>query len=166
MGNTEGKRWWYEDFPEGSVREFGDVTLTREEIIAFARQYDPQPFHVDEEAARRSTFGGLVASGWQTCALVTKMACEAFLLETATAGSPGMETVRWVKPVRPGDRLRVRMRALSARPMKSRPELGIVLIRYEVLNQRGETVLTMDGNTMMFRRGAAMAEEGRPAGTA
>lgn len=165
MGHTEGKRWWYEDFPTGSVREFGGITLTREEILAFARQYDPQPFHIDEDAARRSTFGGLVASGWQTCALVTKMACDAFLLDTATAGSPGIEEVRWLKPVRPGDTLRVRMRSLQARPMRSRPQLGIVLIRYEMLNQRDETVLTLDGNTMMFRRSTVGAEDRRPTGT-
>lgn len=159
--NVEGKRWWYEDFPEGSVREFGGVTVTREDILAFARQYDPQPFHLDEEAARRSAFGGLVASGWQTCALVTRMACDAFLLDAATAGSPGIENVRWVRPVRPGDTLRVRMLTLEARPMKSRPQLGILLMRYEVLNQRDETVLTMDGNTMMFRRSSTAAEQAR-----
>lgn len=156
--SMEGKRWGFEDFPEGSVREFGGITLTREEILDFARQYDPQPFHLDEEAARRSSFGGLVASGWQTCALMMRMACDAFLLDTATAGSPGVDVIRWVKPVRPGDTLRVRARTLHARQLKSRPQLGNVLIRYEVLNQRDETVLTMDGNTMMFRRSAIAAE--------
>jgi acyl dehydratase len=160
--STEGKRYWFEDFPEGSVREFGGITLGREDILAFARQYDPQPFHVDEEAARHTAFGGLVASGWQTCALVTRMACDAFLLDTATAGSPGIESVRWLKPVRPGDTLRVRMRTLEARPLKTRPQLGLVLVRYDVLNQRDESVLTMDGKTMMFRRTAVAAVPSRP----
>lgn len=155
--STSTIRWWFEDFPEGSVREFGAVTISKDEILEFAGKYDPQPFHVDEEAARRSPFRGLVASGWHTCALAMRMACDAFLLDTATAGSPGMENVRWVKPVRPGDTLRVRLRVVEARPMKSRPNLGLVRQAFEVLNQQGDVVLTMEGTTMMFRRGAGGA---------
>jgi acyl dehydratase len=148
----ENARWWFEDFPEGSVREFGGVTVSKEDIVAFARQYDPQPFHVDEEAALGSAFGGLVASGWHTCALTMRMTCDAFLLHAASAGSPGMENVRWLKPVRPGDTLRVRLRTVRARALKSRPNLGVVRQAFEVTNQSGETVLTMEGSMMMYLR--------------
>lgn len=164
--STRNARWWFEDFPEGSVREFGGVTVSKEDVVEFARKYDPQPFHVDEAAAGRSAFGGLVASGWHTCALVMRMTCDAFLLDTAAAGSPGVENVRWLTPVRPGDTLRVRLRVVEARPMKSRPRLGLIRQSFEVQNQAGETVLTMDGHTMLFRRSAAGGDPRSPSGGA
>ncbi len=145
-------RYYWEDFPVGRVREVGGVTLSREDIVSFARQFDPQPFHVDEEAARSSIFGGLIASGWHTCALAMRMICDAYLLETASAGSPGVDDVRWLKPVRPGDTLRARVEVIEARPLESRPELGLIRNRWEVLNQRGETVLRMHGSGMIRRR--------------
>ncbi len=148
----EGHRYYWEDFPVGKVREFGGVTVTAEEIVRFARQFDPQPFHVDEEAARRSPFGGLVASGWHTCALAMRMVCDAYLLEAASAGSPGVDTLRWLRPVRPGDTLRVRTTVVEARPLRSKPHLGLVRHRWEVLNQRDEVVMEMDGNAMFERR--------------
>jgi acyl dehydratase len=145
-------KYWWEDFPVGSVREFGGVTVSREQILRFAREYDPQPFHVDEEAARRSPFGGLIASGWQTCALAMRMACDAFLLDSASVGSPGIENIRWVKPVRPGDTLRVRLTVKEARPLKSKPNVGLVLNHWQLLNQDGEEVMQMDGYGMFLRR--------------
>src|SRR5690349_612244 len=102
-------KYYWEDFPVGAVREFGGRTLSKDDIIRFAREYDPQPFHVDEETARKTVFGGLIASGWQTCGLAMRMMCDAYLLEAASAGSPGVESIRWVLPVRPGDTLRVRL---------------------------------------------------------
>lgn len=152
MSSLRDRRWWFEDFPAGSVREFGSVTLSREDILAFARQYDPQPFHVDEEAARHTHFGGLVASGWQTSALTTKMACDAFLLDTAAIGSPGIENIRFLKPVRPGDTLRVRLTTTEARPMRSKRHVGLVKQAFTLLNQHGVEVLTMEAYTMMLRR--------------
>jgi acyl dehydratase len=144
--------YYWEDFPAGSVREFGGITVSREDILRFAKEYDPQPFHVDEEAASRSPFGGLIASGWQTCGLAMRMACDAFLLESASVGSPGIENIRWVKPVRPGDKLRVRLTVKEARPLKTKPNVGLVLNHWQVLNQDGDEVMQMDGYGMFLRR--------------
>ena len=123
--------------------------------MEFARQFDPQPFHVDEEAARHSMFGGLIASGWHTCALAMRMMCDAYLLEAASLGSPGVENLRWLKPVRPGDVLRVRTTVLEARPMESKPHIGLVRNRWDVFNQKDETVMQMEGYGMFRRRQAA-----------
>ena len=143
---------WWEDFAPGSTREFGSRLVTREDILRFAREFDPQPFHVDEAAAERSLFGGLAASGWHTCALVMRMMCDAYLLDAASLGSPGLDQIRWLAPVRPGDTLSVRLEVLSARPMKSRPEVGLVQSRWTALNQRGEAVMSMEGWAMFRRR--------------
>lgn len=145
-------RLFWEDFPAGSVREFGNMTVTREAIIGFAREFDPQPFHVDEEAGRDSLFGGLCASGWHTASMAMRMMCDEYLLESASLGSPGVENLKWLKPVYPGDSLRVRLQVIEARPMASRPHVGLVRSRWEVLNQRAETVLTMEGWGMFERR--------------
>jgi len=145
-------RYYWEDFPVGLVREFGGMTLTREEIVRFAKQYDPQPFHVDEEAARNTVFGGLVASGWQTCSIAMRMMCDAYLLESASAGSPGIESIRWTSPVRPGDTLRVRLTVLQARVLKSKPHIGLVRNKWEMFNQENEQVMHMEGYGMFLRR--------------
>lgn len=145
-------RFWWDDFPLGSEREFGGHTLTRDEIVRFAREFDPQPFHVDEEAARHSLFGALAASGWHTCSLVMRMMCDEYLLDSSSLGSPGLEHIKWLKPVLVGDTLRVRMKVLEARPMASRPEVGLVRSQWEALNQRGEAVLSMEGWGMFRRR--------------
>src|SRR3984885_13778572 len=99
---------YFADFPVGEVIEFGDRLVTAEEIVEFARQFDPQPFHLDDAAARGTQAGGLIASGWQTASLLMRMSGDAFVLRTASQGAPGMEELNWVKPVRPGDRLRAR----------------------------------------------------------
>ena len=145
----------WEDCPVGSVLEFGGVTVTKEEILRFARQFDPQPFHVDEEAARRSPFGGLIASGWHTASIAMRMWCDAFLLQSASAGSPGVDKLQWKKPVRPGDTLRMRVTVVEARPLASKPDLGLVRSRWEVLNQADELVMHMEGLGLLLRRNAA-----------
>jgi acyl dehydratase len=147
-------KYWWEDFAAGSVREFGGVTVSKESILRFAREFDPQPFHVDEEAAKRSPFGGLIASGWQTCSLMMRMACDAFLLDSSSVGSPGMDNIKWLKPVRPGDTLRVRLTVKEARVLKSRPNVGIVRNFWQVLNQDGEEVMQSEGYGMFLRRAA------------
>ncbi len=136
------------------MREFGSRTVTREEIVAVAPQFDPQPFHLDEDAARASLFGGLCASGWHTCALAMRMMCDDYLLRSASLGSPGLDAVRWTRPVFPGDTLRVRLTVLEARPMASRPGVGLVRSRWEVFNQNDDAVLTMEGWGMFGRRPA------------
>ena len=150
-------KYYWEDFPVGQVREFGGKTMTSEEIIDFARQFDPQPFHLSEEAGRNSLFGSLCASGWHTCALAMRMMCDEYLLEAASLGSPGLENIRWVKPVRPGDTLHVRTVVLEARPLDSKPNVGLVRTRWEMLNQNNEEVMQMEGYGMFRRRHPAPA---------
>lgn len=145
-------KYYWEDFPVGAVREFGGKTLSKEDIVRFAREYDPQPFHVDEEAAKRSVFGGLIASGWQTCGLAMRMMCDAYLLDAASAGSPGVESVRWTLPVRPGDTLRVRLTVLESRVLQSKPHIGLVRNKWEMFNQKDELVMHMEGYGMFLRR--------------
>jgi acyl dehydratase len=145
-------RLYWEDFPAGHVMDFGGMPVERDAVITFARQFDPQPFHVDEGAARDSLFGGLCASGWHTCAMAMRMMCDAYLLESASVGSPGIDALRWHRPVFPGDTLRVRMQVLSARAMASRPQVGLVQSRWDVRNQHDQTVLTMEGWGMFQRR--------------
>ncbi|WP_428420906.1 MaoC family dehydratase [Methylibium sp.] len=147
--------YFWEDFAVGSTREFGGHTLTRDEIVRFASEFDPQPFHLDEEAGKRSLFGGLAASGWHSCALVMRMMCDAYLLDSSSLGSPGLEQLKWLKPVLVGDTLRVRMTVLEARPMASKPHIGLVRTRWEALNQRDDAVLVMEGWNMFRRREGA-----------
>lgn len=149
---TKTFKYYWEDFPVGKVREFGNYRVTAEEIMDFARKFDPQPFHLSEEAGKASLFGGLCASGWHTCAMTMRMMCDEFLLETASLGSPGLENIRWIKPVRPGDTLRVRSVVLEARPMESKPHVGLVKVRWETLNQNNEEVAQMEGYGMYRRR--------------
>lgn len=150
-------RFHWEDFPVGHVMAFGSTRVERDEVLEFARRYDPQPFHTDDEAARRSLFGALCASGWHTCAMAMRMMCDEYLLESSSLGSPGLENLRWLQPVFPGDTLSMRMEVLEARPMGSRPQVGLVRSRWEVLNQRGEPVLAMEGWGMFGRRPPAAA---------
>jgi len=145
-------RWYWEDFPVGSSREFGAQPVTREAVLAFAASFDPQPFHLDDAAAEASLFGKLAASGWHTCAMAMRMMCDDYLLESSSLGSPGIDQLRWLKPVHPGDTLSLRMHTLEARPMASRPAVGLVLSRWEVLNQHQDIVLTMQGWGMFGRR--------------
>ena len=143
---------YFEDFAVGETIELGSVTVTQDEIIAFARQYDPQPFHVDPEAAKSSFFGGLVASGWHTGSLFMRLFADAFLSDTVSLGSPGAEELRWTVPVRPGDTLRATYTVLEARTSASRPGVGIVRGRSEARNQHDEVVMTFTGTGFFGRR--------------
>ena len=145
-------RYYWEDFVVGQTREFGRVEVTREGALAFAREFDPQPFHLDDAAARRSLFGKLAASGWHTCAMAMRMMCDAYLLESASLGSPGIENLAWPHPVFPGDVLHMRSTVLAARALASRPAVGLVRSRSEVLNQDDVVVLSMEGASFFGRR--------------
>jgi acyl dehydratase len=139
--------FYFEDFHVGDIRETGSWTVTREEIVAFARQFDPQPFHLDEEAARRSPYGGLIASGWHTASICMRLVVDSALSgetgESGSLGSPGADELRWVKPVRPGDTLTVRIEVVEVTPSKSKPDRGLVRLRYTVRNQNGEEVMSL-----------------------
>ncbi len=150
-------RLHWEDFAVGQVREFGHMPVTRDAVLSFAREFDPQPFHLDDRAAEASLFGKLAASGWHTCAMAMRMMCDGYLLDAASLGSPGIEKLRWTAPVYPGDTLRMRIEVLEARVLASRPGVGLVRSRSEVLNQRGEVVLSMEGIGMFRRRDAGAA---------
>ena len=152
MNDASAAKLYLEDFRTGPLGDLGRRTLTKEEILAFAREYDPQPFHIDEEAAARSIFGGLIASGWHTIGVCMRMIVDGFVNRTASLGSPGFDEVRWLKPVRPGDTLTVRGEILDIIPSGSKPDRGIIHVRYEALNQHGELVLTMLGLGMFERR--------------
>jgi acyl dehydratase len=158
---------FFEDFPVGASGECGPRAITREEIVAFAREFDPQPFHLDEEAAKGTFVGELIASGWQTCALMMRIMFEGIIHETSSMGAPGIEEVKWLKPVRPGDRLTAHWRVLDTRTSRSRPEMGFVRLRILLVNQRGENVYEQLFSMMAGRRDPAssVAEpEVRPAG--
>jgi acyl dehydratase len=143
---------YFEDFKAGESIDLGSRTLTQDEIIAFAREYDPQTFHIDPEAAGQSVFGGLVASGWHTADLFMRMLVESVLAKSHGMGSPGLEQLRWPAPVRPGDTLVGRMSILETRPSSSRPEMGIVRWQGEGLNQRGELVMSLVAINFFLRR--------------
>lgn len=145
-------KYYWEDFYPGQVLETGGRSLSEDEIIEFARKYDPQPFHVDSEKAKHTVFGGLIASGWQTASICMRMICDIYLLEAASLGSPGVDEVRWVKPVRPGDTLRLKTTVLETRASASRPDMGTMRARSEVYNQHGELVMHMSGVGMFRRR--------------
>lgn len=148
---TEIKYYW-EDFVPGEKRQFGGYAVTKEEIIEFASAYDPQPIHLDEEAAKNSIVGGLCASGWQSCAMVMRMMCDEYLLESSSMAGLGIDEAKWRAPVRPGDILSVTREVLSARPLRSRPDAGLALLRHTALNQHGEIKVIIEGNVMFGRR--------------
>jgi acyl dehydratase len=142
---------YFEDFPPGEVVEYGDMEVSAVRIRAFAEQFDPQPFHLDEAQARETMAGGLIASGWHSAAMLMRMSCDHFLNRSAAQGSPGIDELNWLRPVRPGDRLRVRRTTVNARPSASRPALGIVDFTFELVNQKGEVTMTQK-NVILFKR--------------
>jgi acyl dehydratase len=147
-------RTYFENLVEGASTTFGPRTVTREEMIAFAAEFDPQPMHLDEEAASRTMLGGLAASGWHTCVIMMRLFADGFLAGSSSMGSPGVEELRWLKPVRPGDRLSARFTVLEKRVSKSRPEMGLARMQIELINQDGEVVL-WETHTHLFGRRAA-----------
>ena len=146
---------YFEDFPVGEVFVFGDTLVTEEDIVAFAQAWDPQPFHLGVEAAKQSPVGELIASGWHTGCLAMRMICDAYLLDSAGEGAPGVDELRWLAPVRPGDRLSVRRTTLAARVSRSRPSIGIVEFEFQVLNQTGQPALSMKSASFLRRRPGA-----------
>jgi acyl dehydratase len=143
---------WFEDYVPGTTAEHGPLRVEEDDVVDFGRRFDPQPFHVDPEAAAAGPFGGLIASGWHTCAMVMRMMCDSYLNDSASLGSPGVDNVRWLKPVRPGDTIRAQRFVVETRASQSRPDIGIVKSRWEVHNQRGELVMTMEGVGLFQRR--------------
>ena len=162
-------RFAFEDFTPGTTRMLGPVTVSKDEIVAFAREFDPQPFHLDEVAARDSFVGTLIASGWHTCSLNMRLIADEVFVDSTSMGAPGIEELRWLRPVRPGDTLRSRMTVLDSRGSKSRPTLGLVQFRFDVFNQADEAVM-MQRNWVIFgRRDTGLAVDAvqrRPAGEA
>jgi acyl dehydratase len=147
---------YFEDFTVGQVIPLGTLEpLTEEEIIAFARQWDPQPFHTDPVAAKASIYGGLIASGWQTAMLTMRLQVDSLLNDTDAQGSPGVENIRFRKPVRAGDRLSARYTVLVAEPSASRPTLGKVMGRTELVDDAGDVVYSVDAWGLIGRRPAA-----------
>jgi acyl dehydratase len=146
---------YFEDFEPGRTYELGRHTVTEDEIVAFARQWDPQPFHVDPEAARASVFGGLIASGWHTGSLWMRLYVGSLLGGTAGRGSPGIEELRWLAPVCPGDTLTATLTVLEAAPSERDPTRGTIRIRGEMRNQDGVTVLSMVSRGHFSRRDGA-----------
>ena len=143
---------WWEDFRVGDSSEMGRHTFTEEEILAFGRQFDPQPFHADLAAAGESVFGGLIASGWHTCSVGMRLMVQSYLGKTLSLGSPGIDDIRWLKPVRPGDTLVYRRTVVESRASTTRKGVGLVKHRWEAVNQHGELVLTMEGWGLFGRK--------------
>ena len=143
---------YWEDFAVGERAELGRHTFTENEIVAFGRQYDPQAFHIDPEQAKDTPFGGLIASGWQTCAIGMRLMVEGYIRNTVSLGSPGIDSIRWLKPVRPGDTITYARVVTESRASMSRQGVGLVKHRWEAVNQNGEMVLTMEGWGMFGRK--------------
>ncbi len=144
--------FYFEDFKVGEVQGLASRQISESEMIEFAKQFDPQPFHIDPEAARKSMYGGIIASGWHTCAISMRMMCDTYLLDAASLGSPGVDEIRWLKPVRGGDTLRGERLTLAVRPSQKKPDRGTVTSEWRVYNQRDELVMTMRGMGMFLRR--------------
>jgi acyl dehydratase len=153
MSNATGQATAFEDLTPGRSLTFPPRAVTRQEIIDFARQWDPQPFHLDEEAARKSIFGGLVASGWHTASLCMRMMVDGLLRHSTSLGSPGVDELRWLKPVRPDDPLTLTVTVLEARPSQSKPDRGSVRIGYTLVKGAGESVMTLSAWILFKKRG-------------
>lgn len=144
--------WYFEDFHVGQEIVVGSRTVTEEEIIAFATQFDPQPFHVDHDAAAASIFGSVIASGWHTCSMMMRMVVDSVLGTSSSMGSPGLDKVRWLQPVRAGDTLTVTYITTQLKPSSSRPDRGVVWSTWQAANQHGDVVCTIEGMGMFGRR--------------
>jgi acyl dehydratase len=145
---------YFEDYVTGEVFEYGQIPVTADEIVEFARRFDPQDMHVDPAAAARGRFGGLIASGWHTAAMMMRLFADNFLSKVASLASPGLDELRWLQPVHPGDVLRIRVTVLEAAPSRSRPDRGMVRTLVEVLNQKDEVVMSLKPMNIIARRSA------------
>lgn len=155
------KLYW-EDFRPGETATYGEKHVTRAEIIAFAEEFDPQPFHLDDAAATATHFGGLVASGWQSCGFLMRMLVDNVLCRAASMGSPGVQALRWLRPVRPGDVLSVRQKTLARTRHPRRPELGFVDSTFEMLNQDRKVVLRMRSSGLFLVRDPGRSDPRQP----
>ncbi|MFL6657662.1 MAG: MaoC family dehydratase [Massilia sp.] len=144
--------WYFEDFFAGQEIPLGTRTVSEEEIIAFATQFDPQPFHVDHDAAAASVFGGVIASGWHTCSMMMRMVVDGLMASSSSMGSPGLDKVRWILPVRAGDTLTVSYLTTAVKASASRPDRGVVWSTWQAINQHGQLVCTIEGMGMFGRR--------------
>lgn len=149
------KKWAFEDFAEGMSIDLGERHVSAQEIIEFASEFDAQPMHLSEEGGKASILGGLSASGWHTCSMLMRMMCDSFLLDSTSQGAPGVDTLRWTKPVLAGDTLRGRCTVMASRKSNSRPGLGLVTVKYQLTNQHGEMVLEMQNTGMFLSREVA-----------
>jgi acyl dehydratase len=132
---------YFQDYVPGTRSEYGPIAVEEAEVLDFARRFDPQPFHVDAEAAAAGPFGGLIASGWHSCALMMRLLAQEYLSPASSLGSPGIDELRWLLPVRPGDLLTLRTTVQDARLSRSKPDRGLVTTRVEMVNQRGDVAL-------------------------
>jgi acyl dehydratase len=148
---------YFEDYVPGLVVDCGSLTVGEAEIIDFARRYDPQPFHIDPEAAAAGPYGGIIASGWQTASLMMRQLVERFISQESGLGAAGVDEIRWPRPVRPGDTLHVRCTVLEARLSRSKPDRGIIRTRMEATNQDGELAMSMEGINFVRARPPAGA---------
>ena len=149
--------WYFEDFVSGQEFDLGKRTVSEDEIIAFATQFDPQPFHIDKEAAAKSIYGGVIASGWHTCAMIMRVVVDGMPCANSSMGSPGLDGVRWLQPVRAGDTLSLRHLTKEVKASTSKPDRGVVWSKWTATNQRGEAVCTIDGMAMFRRRPEGVA---------
>lgn len=153
MTDVDNKKYWYfEDFIVGQELQLGSRQVGEAEIIAFATEFDPQPFHVDPQAAAQTIFQGLIASGWHTCSLMMRLVVDGLLGHSSSMGSPGLDSVRWLKPLRAGDTLSVAYIIKEVRPSVSKPDRGVVVSLWQGSNQHGEVVVTVEGMGMFGRR--------------
>lgn len=143
---------YFEDYVPGAVFVFGPIEMTEAELLTFAERFDPQSIHTDVAAAAQGPFGGLIASGWHTVGLLMRLYVEHYLTAVASLASPGVDTLRWIKPVRPGDRLRLRVTVLDKRRSRTKPDRGLVFSRLEGLNQHDDLVVSMDAMNMIGLR--------------
>jgi acyl dehydratase len=152
MTGANGAEWYFEDFFPGQDIDLGTRSVTEEEIIEFATRFDPQPFHVDKDAAAQSIYGGVIASGWHTCSMMMRLVVDGLMAKSSSMGSPGLDGVRWLAPVRAGDTLNVRYRTTRVKASNSKPDRGVVWSKWVAINQHGETVCTVEGMGMFLRR--------------
>jgi len=153
FGATPQERY-LEDYVEGDIYEFGPVAITQEDILEFGRKFDPQIFHTDPDEARKTVYGGLIASGWHTCSLFMKLFVENYLPRQASLGSPGVDELRWHKPVRPGEKLLLRVSVHKVKPSRSKPDRGVLYSFCEMLDHKNEVVTSMMAmNLIKYRNG-------------
>ena len=155
--STSPQERYLEDYVEGAVHEMGPISINEDDIVWFGRQFDPQVFHIDPEKARETVYNGLIASGWHTCALFMRLFVEHYLPNQASLGSPGVDELRWLKPVRPGDELRLRITVHKVKPSRSKPDRGVLFSFCEMVNQDGEVVATMMAMNLILYREASTA---------